>query len=78
MTTCKHSKIVLLSPITKKKLRCSHCHLTISADELGAGYCPECFEINGVKRYDFEEIAQSKENKTQYRCEECGVIIKSD
>jgi hypothetical protein len=34
--------------------------LTISADELGASYCPECFEVNGTKRYNFEEIAETK------------------
>ncbi len=78
MTSCNHSKLILLSSDTKKKLRCRHCHLIISADELGASYCPECFEVNGTKRYNFEEIAVTKESTTQYRCEECGVIIKSN
>jgi hypothetical protein len=52
--------------------------LTIKADELGESYCPECFEIHGRKRYDFEEIVVAETGVTRYRCEECGVIIESD
>jgi transposase-like protein len=46
----------------------------MSADDLGDGYCPECFDSTGVKRYDFELIS-SGATVTRYRCEECGVII---
>jgi len=62
-------------PENGKKLRCRHCHLTISAEELGTGDCPECFERDGIKRYDFEEISAPGLKKTQYRCEDCGAII---
>lgn len=74
MTSCDHSKLILLAE-TKNKVRCLHCHLTIGADELGKGHCPECFETNGMKRYDFEEIPPPAEEKARYRCEACGIII---
>jgi hypothetical protein len=47
----------------------------MSADELGDGYCPECFDSTGVKHFDFESLASSSGNVVRYRCEECGVII---
>ena len=77
MTSCSHSIIVLL-PEKKNLLQCCHCHLTIKADDLGTGYCPECFEVSGRKRYDFEEMALEELGPARYRCEECGVIIESD
>jgi hypothetical protein len=49
--------------------------LTINAEELGDGYCPECFEISGKKQYEFDEM--ESEGVARYRCEECGTIIKS-
>ncbi len=58
-------------------MRCNHCHLTLSADELGDSYCPECFDATGAKRYDFETLSNTGENLVRYRCEECGVIIVS-
>ena len=73
MTICKHSTLELL-PERKSTVRCKNCHLTISADDLGDGYCPECFDAAGVKRYDFESVA-SGASVTRYRCEECGAII---
>lgn len=76
MTLCSHSVIVLL-PEKKNMMRCKHCHLTIRADELREHYCPECFEVNGAKRYDFEEIAAAETDIARYRCEQCGVIIES-
>lgn len=76
MTSCKHSILALL-PEKKKLLRCRRCHLRISADELGKGHCPECFEMSGEKEYDFEEITAEETGKARYRCEECGVIIES-
>ena len=56
-------------------MRCKRCHLTLSADELGDGYCPECFDRTGVKHYDFESLANTSGNVVRYRCEDCGVII---
>ncbi|MCP4751108.1 MAG: hypothetical protein GY866_09455 [Proteobacteria bacterium] len=76
MTECRHSQIVLLQP-AKNRMRCRHCHLTIAADELEGGYCPECNEMQGKKRYDFEEVATADSDKTRYRCEDCGVIIEA-
>ncbi len=60
----------------KSRLRCRHCHLTIEINELSNSYCPECFETAGKKRYDFEEVKDAKPEITQYRCEECGVLIE--
>ena len=56
MASCKHSALELI-PERKKTVRCKHCHLTMSADELGDGYCPECFDGSGEKLYDFETLA---------------------
>ena len=75
MNSCKHNVLTLLSN-NSKRLKCRHCHLTIKPDELKEGYCPECFEAYGKKRYDFEEIDLETDNITQYRCEECHAIIK--
>ncbi|MEA3223746.1 MAG: hypothetical protein U9P49_11365 [Thermodesulfobacteriota bacterium] len=75
MTSCRHMNLVLL-PDKKNKLRCRHCHLVIAPDELRGGYCPECYEAYGKKQYDFEEIEAGENEKTCYRCEDCGVIIE--
>ncbi len=72
MSECKHHHLSLL-PEQSERLRCRHCNLTIKAEELEAGYCPECFEISGKKRDDFEKMVST--HKTQYRCEACGIII---
>ena len=77
MPPCNHSNLILL-PDPKKRLRCRYCHLTIAADEIGAGDCPECFEKYGEKRSDFEEIVLKETRKTQYRCEDCGAIIENE
>ncbi len=76
MTSCPHSNLLLL-PQSKKKRRCRYCHLKINADDLGESYCPECFENDGIKRYDFEEIAETNAPEILYRCEDCGALIKS-
>ena len=73
MEKCNHKNLVLL-PGPQKRLRCRHCHLTISVDELGDGHCPECFERSGDRRYDFEPVG-AETVSTQYRCETCGAII---
>ncbi len=78
MSSCRHLHLVLL-PRPAKKLRCRHCHLTITAGELDGGYCPECFDALGRKNFDFEEVdAPAEDQKTRYRCEDCGVIIDVD
>ncbi len=77
MTDCKHDVLVLL-PQKSGRLRCLHCHLTIKADELGDGYCPECFDTQGKRHFDFEEIKSSGKETTVYRCDECGIMIECD
>ena len=76
MTSCRHRQLVLL-PVNHVRVRCRHCHLTIKATDLTSRYCPECFETNNTKRYDFEEIVTVESGSARYRCEECGVIIES-
>ena len=75
MKACDHKTLELL-PGNKKKIRCRHCHLTIESDEVGEGPCPECFEVDGERRYDFEALASSEKESIRYRCEECGVIVE--
>ena len=72
MSRCRHQYLALL-PEKSQRLRCRRCHLTIDADELQGGYCPECYEAGGVRHNDFEVLAT--EQHTQYRCEQCGVVI---
>jgi NAD-dependent dihydropyrimidine dehydrogenase PreA subunit len=72
--TCTHTNLVLLSK-TNDRVRCHHCHLTIGADELRNGYCPECYEVSGQKRYDFEEVHEPSDRDTCYQCEDCGAMI---
>jgi hypothetical protein len=77
MTSCSHLTLVLL-PEKKDMLRCRHCHLTINAGELGEGYCPECFEVHGRRRYDFDTIEAKDKGKIRYQCEQCGIIIETE
>ncbi len=77
MTSCSHLTLVLL-PEKKNMLRCRDCHLTINADELHERYCPECFEIDGRKHYDFDAIEAADKGKVLYRCEQCGIIIETE
>ncbi len=76
MASCDHQNLMLLPE--KNRLRCQRCHLTIKAEELDGNYCPECLEIDGKKRYDFEDIATIKPGTVRYRCEGCGIIIESE
>jgi hypothetical protein len=76
MSSCKHGKLLLLK--AKSRKRCRHCRLTITADELGGGYCPECFETQGKKRYDFEDAIEEGTGNVGYRCEECGALIECE
>lgn len=72
---CRHKNLVLLSE-REDRLRCRHCHLTIKSNELDSEYCPECYETTGSKRYDFEKVAEPTAGKTQYRCEDCHILIQ--
>lgn len=76
MADCKHEALVLLNK--DNKLRCRHCHLTISEDELETDYCPECFEENGIRRYDFEPYEAGDATNIHYACEKCGHLIEVD
>jgi hypothetical protein len=51
--------------------------LTIAGEELGDGFCPECFETSGTKRYEFDQLPATAGGGARYRCEDCGAIIKS-
>ena len=74
MSSCKH-EVLTLVPIKNNKLRCRHCHLIISEDELGHDCCPECLEVHKVKRRDFERIVEN-DNTIRYCCEQCGAVIE--
>jgi len=75
MTDCMHNNLVLL-PAKGARLRCRHCHLTIASEELGDGHCPECYDVHGEKRNDFDPVEDSGTAITRYRCEDCGVTIE--
>ncbi|MBU2510362.1 hypothetical protein KJ966_03455 [bacterium] len=77
MSDCLHKNLVLIIE-NSNKLRCKTCHLTITPEELGNNHCPECYEATGKKQYDFEEIITNHSDVSQYRCEDCGVIIKTE
>ena len=74
MSRCRHQRLVLLAP-QGNKLRCRHCHLTIDEEELTDGYCPECYEVNGAKRRDFEQLEPEDDGRARYSCEKCGAIV---
>jgi hypothetical protein len=74
MPPCRHQNLVLIAP-SNNKMRCRHCHLTIDEEELADGYCPECYEAQGVKRCDFEALEPEDDGKVRYCCENCGAII---
>ena len=75
MSRCSHKTLTLLKE-RGDRLRCKKCHLIISAKELGGGYCPECYAVDGERHYDFEALAAKEEEITTYRCDQCGVLIK--
>jgi hypothetical protein len=76
MSSCNHINLELL-PGLKPKVRCRYCHLTLAAEDLKDGFCPECFDTSGNRRYDFEEVKSPEEPAARYRCDDCGVIITS-
>jgi len=69
---CNHTHILV---INQSSLRCRHCHLTIKPEDLQDGYCPECFEVDGQKRDDFEKIESTLKSSVRYRCEQCGEML---
>jgi hypothetical protein len=74
MDGCKHQHLIL-PRAPGKKLRCRYCHLSIDEKDLAEGHCPECYEISGVKRKDFEIIDTPNDQKRRYLCESCGAVI---
>ena len=77
MDECRHQNLVLVKQ-DRNKLRCTHCYLTINEDELDSDFCPECWEAEGIKRRDFEKVEQSDTDIDTYRCERCGMEIKTE
>lgn len=77
MATCEHKNLVLIKK-PEKKLRCRHCYLSIAPEELESDFCPECFETDGIKRREFDEISEEKGKADSYRCESCGELIESE
>jgi hypothetical protein len=61
-----------------QRLRCRHCHLMIKPEELAGGYCPECFEAEGKKRDDFEEVPAADNGRVRYRCEDCKAWLERE
>lgn len=76
MTSCLHTMLELL-PAAKSRLRCRRCHLTLDRDELTDRYCPECFDHDGARCYEFEELPEPENGAARYRCEDCGIVITS-
>jgi len=76
MTSCRHATLELLVE-RKTTMRCRRCHLTLAAEELGDGHCPECFDSSGTKHFEFEELTHAGGQGARYRCEECGIVITS-
>jgi len=64
-------------PPPPAKLRCRICHLTISAEELDGGWCPECQERRGERNDDFEPVEDVSPPATPYRCDDCGLIVEA-
>ncbi|MCX5894226.1 MAG: hypothetical protein NTZ51_00125 [Proteobacteria bacterium] len=74
MRSCKH-EVLTLVPVKSNRLRCRHCHLTITEEELGSNCCPECLAVHKVRRRDFEKIIATDSGTTRYCCEHCGMVI---
>lgn len=75
MSGCSHKTLILLKE-RSDKLRCRTCHLVLTVDELTGGFCPECYEVRGEKRKDFEKLVIVDDRIAKYRCEECGATIE--
>jgi predicted RNA-binding Zn-ribbon protein involved in translation (DUF1610 family) len=77
MNECYHKNLVLIAEASEK-VRCTRCHLTLTPEELGDSYCPECYETSGKKQYEFEAVQVDQKEITRYRCEDCGTIIETN
>lgn len=77
MAVCSHKTLILLAE-NEDRLRCRHCHLVISAEELGNGDCPECRSVRGERRRDFDRITPGTGETVRYRCQACGASIEWD
>jgi len=75
MEPCKH-EVLTLVPIKSNKLRCRHCHLTITEEELAGGGCPECLAVHKVRRSDFDNVTVADSGTSRYCCERCGMVIE--
>ena len=75
MEPCKHAVLTLL-PGKGNRLRCRHCHLTITEEELAGGCCPECLTVRKERRSDFEKIIAADSGASRYCCESCGMVIE--
>lgn len=73
MSDCRHATLVLVE--SKPKKRCVRCDLTLSADELGDGPCPECLEDRGERHTDFEDVLGDGATAPLYVCDDCGARI---
>jgi len=73
---CPHAHLTMLTPSVQPRLRCRRCHLTIAAEELKGGPCPECLEADGARRRDFETIEVTTGAGTRFRCEDCGLMLE--
>lgn len=76
MHECFHKNLVLITEAADR-MRCCQCHLTLTAEELGDSYCPECYETKGKKNYRFESVVPDRKGGSRYRCEDCGVLIEA-
>ena len=75
VTECKHTKLTFVEESSERRVRCQHCHLTITDSELAGGYCPECYETAGVKRYAFDRVPPAAKGPQRLRCEDCALLI---
>ena len=73
MESCRHTTLVLAKVEVKR--RCCKCHLSLSTEELGDSFCPECFESSGRRNYDFEDIEDASVGEPRYFCEDCGAAV---
>jgi len=76
MNSCNHTNLELL-PERKNTVRCRYCDLTLAVEDLQDGFCPECFDASGAKRYEFDEVKSREESAARYRCDDCGIIVTS-
>lgn len=74
MSQCNHEQIVVITE-SAKRLRCRHCHLTIKEEDLTDGTCPECYETEGRRHTDFEEVFTNDAAEIRYRCEICNAWL---